>query len=100
MHTITPLDRAVLDDRRIDADMTVIVLHRRAENPGILGQVSLWQRRHHGAGAGACHAQANLIADLQFPIDPSLFNESLPAARRIHNDVRTKARRLKSSMGI
>ncbi len=97
---IAPFNRAALYDRRVHTDMAVIVLNCRAQNPRIVGEISLRQRRHHAACAGFRNAQAHLVSDRHLVIDLSLLDKSLLPASRIHDDIGTEARRLKASLGI
>jgi len=60
---ITPANLAALQHRGIDADPTLIVLDRRPQDARILREVTLGERCHHAAQAGASDAQANGVPD-------------------------------------
>src|SRR2546428_1470113 len=93
-HRITPANRATPRDSRIHANMGLIVLHRRAQDTGVLREISLGQGRHDTATAGARDAQANLVPDGQRATDPGILDKARLSAQRFHHDVRAKSRDL------
>ena len=84
---IAPANLAALQHRGIDADPTLIVLDRRPQDARILGEVTLGERCHHAAQAGASDAQANGVPDGEHLADPGVFDEILFAVRGLENDV-------------
>src|SRR5260370_38053542 len=71
----------------IDTHVDLVVPGRGAQNPGISGQVSLKQRRHHTAGARAGDRQAHCIADGERVANPGVLHEVLHTIGSLHDDV-------------
>ena len=57
------MDRASALDCRVDTDVDLVVLRRRAQDARIPWLVPLGQGRHHTAATGPGDAQANRISD-------------------------------------
>lgn len=99
-HPITTTDRATLDHVGIDANVDLVMLGRRSQDPRIPREVSLWQRRHHAARARAGDAQANVVPKGERVADPVILDKGLPARGRLHHDVWTKPPDLEAPLRI
>ena len=77
---ITTSSLATLQRRSIHANISVVVLGCRTQDPRIFGEIALRERRHHAPGARASDAQANSISNRDDLPDPSILRE-LPSRR-------------------
>ena len=93
---ITMANRAAPHDRRIHADLDMVVLCRCAQDVRISGEIPLRQGRHHATTARTRDAQANLIAEGERVADPGILNETPLAGGRLYDDIRSKSPNLKT----
>ena len=74
---IAAMDRASALDCRVDTDLDVVVLCRRAQDARIPRQVPLGQGRHYTAATGPGDPQANRFTDNERVTNPSILDEAL-----------------------
>src|SRR5262245_50107269 len=95
---VVPVNPSAADDRRVDADVSLVVLHGCPKYRRVLGQAALGQRRHDAARTRSVDAQAN-IAECECPTDPVVFRETVGAVRRFDHEVWAEARHFKAARG-
>jgi hypothetical protein len=97
---ITTANLATLQHRSIHANISVVVLGCRTQDPRIFGEIALRERRHHAPGARTSDAQANSISNRDDLPDPSILRELLLAIRSLYHNVRTKPSDFEASLRI
>src|SRR5438067_2802223 len=97
-HGVAAADCAGLDDLGVDTDVRVVALRGRPQHAGILGQVSLGERRHDAARTGAGDPQANLAADRKRLAHPLVLDEAALVAR--DDDVRPETPNLETACRV
>ena len=65
------------NNSRVNADISLVVLHDRAKDIGVFGKHSLGQRGHDATERGPGHEHADLAAEQDGPADPVVLDESV-----------------------
>jgi len=80
--------------------MDIVVARRCAEDPAILRQISLRERRHDAARAVVRDLEHDLLADPKFSPDPLTLHELDVIVVGTHNDVGPEAPDLEAALRI
>jgi hypothetical protein len=99
-HRIPTTDLATLQNRGVDPNVGFIVLGRCAQNPIVLGKITLRKRCHYAARTRASDGEAHSISDRKLFPDPGILHEFLLAIRSLHHDVWPKSSHLESALRI
>lgn len=99
-HPISTPYGSTLNHRGIDANVGVVLRGCRTENAGVLGKITLGERRHDTAGTGAGNAKKHLISNGKRTPDPVVLDKTPMPACHLHHDIGTKSPDLEAPLGI